>query len=84
MFDLFVVSMSLVALGPLDMPISVIRLMRAFRFVDHEHETIKDYTIHMVFAESSAFCRWGMKYTLGNHHFNVRCVSIQLIKGLVE
>jgi hypothetical protein len=31
MFDLFVVSMSLVALGPINMPISVVRLMRAFR-----------------------------------------------------
>ena len=31
MFDLLVVSMSLVALGPISMPISVVRLMRAFR-----------------------------------------------------
>ena len=31
MFDLFVVSMSLVALGPINMPVSVVRLMRAFR-----------------------------------------------------
>ena len=31
MFDLFVVSMSLVALGPISMPVSVVRLMRAFR-----------------------------------------------------
>ncbi len=31
MFDLFVVVMSLIALGPISMPISVVRLMRAFR-----------------------------------------------------
>jgi hypothetical protein len=31
MFDLFVVTMSLIALGPISMPISVVRLMRAFR-----------------------------------------------------
>ena len=33
MFDLFVVSMSLVALGPIDLPISILRLMRAFRII---------------------------------------------------
>ena len=33
MFDLFVVSMSLVALGPIDMPVSILRLMRAFRII---------------------------------------------------
>jgi hypothetical protein len=33
MFDLFVVAMSLIALGPIDMPISILRLMRAFRIV---------------------------------------------------
>ena len=31
MFDLFVVTMSLISLGPISMPISVVRLMRAFR-----------------------------------------------------
>ena len=33
MFDLFVVAMSLIALGPIDLPISILRLMRAFRIV---------------------------------------------------
>ena len=33
MFDLFVVTMSLVALGPIDLPISILRLMRAFRII---------------------------------------------------
>ncbi len=33
MFDLFVVSMSLIALGPIDLPVSILRLMRAFRVI---------------------------------------------------
>ena len=33
MFDFFVVVMSLIALGPIDMPISILRLMRAFRII---------------------------------------------------
>jgi hypothetical protein len=33
MFDLFVVSLSLVALGPIDIPVSILRLMRAFRII---------------------------------------------------
>ncbi len=32
-FDFFVIALSLVALGPVEMPISVIRLMRTFRVV---------------------------------------------------
>jgi hypothetical protein len=33
LFDLFVVTMSLIALGPINLPISILRLMRAFRIV---------------------------------------------------
>jgi hypothetical protein len=33
LFDLFVVTMSLIALGPIDLPISILRLMRAFRVI---------------------------------------------------